>query len=779
MTQMIVQNTVSAATGRWPQLLPALGINVASNGHHSACPVCGGKDRFRFDNQAGRGTWICNNCGAGDGLNLVAKTLDITTKEAAVKVAEILGEVQPLPVHHDNAAIQQQKDDARQKAAEQAKVLMNTALTAAGNAYLEKKGWADKEALTLQGDGLRVGGIEFTAGDLVIPLYDLSDNLVNAQLINGSGEKRMLAGGQVTGAAYHFEGNGSTVIWMAEGYATGLTIHALTGETVYVALSANNFPHLAKCLREKYPDAVLLMAADNDENGTGQKKAKEAANLVSGKVALPLIAGDWNDVFMQEGRDNTVEQLSAFTQQSPKSPFETISDADLKAMSQSEKCELLIVHYEHRLAIPPVGEDLCRYEEGAWQILPHRILSREIAALFQKAQAPFSAPLISGMIETLKLMVPEMGKPARHLIGFRNGVFNTLTGRFNPHRKDNWLRTVNSVDYSKANPGENLAEHAPHFWQWLTRAANRQSEKQERILAALFMVLANRYDWQLFLEVTGPGGSGKSIMAEIATMLAGKDNTTSATIETLESSRERAAVIGYSLIILPDQEKWSGDGAGIKAITGGDAVSVDPKYRDAYSTHIPAVILAVNNNPMRFTDRSGGVSRRRVILHFPEQIAPEERDPQLRDKISLELAIIVRQLMQQFSQPATARNLLQAQQNSDEAISIKRDADPVFDFCGYLEALVQPSGMYMGNANIVPRQPRNYLYHAYLAYMEANGYKNVLSLKMFGLGLPMMLKEYGVNYEKRHTRQGTQTNITLTEESNSDWLPKCDDTLSI
>lgn len=83
------------------------------------------------------------------------------------------------------------------------------------------------------------------------------------------------------------------------------------------------------------------------------------------------------------------------------------------------------------------------------------------------------------------------------------------------------------------------------------------------------------------------------------------------------------------------------------------------------------------------------------------------------------------------------------------------------------------------DANIVPRQPRNYLYHAYLVYMEANGYKNVLSLKMFGLGLPLMLKEYGVNYEKRHTRQGTQTNIKLTDESNSDWLPKCDDTLVI
>ena len=56
-----------------------------------------------------------------------------------------------------------------------------------------------------------------------------------------------------------------------------------------------------------------------------------------------------------------------------------------------------------------------------------------------------------------------------------------------------------------------------------------------------------------------------------------------------------------------------------------------------------------------------------------------------------------------------------------------------------------------------------------------NGYRNVLSLKMFGLGLPMMLKEYGLNYEKRHTKQGIQTNLSLKEESYGDWLPKCDE----
>jgi len=113
--------------------------------------------------------------------------------------------------------------------------------------------------------------------------------------------------------------------------------------------------------------------------------------------------------------------------------------------------------------------------------------------------------------------------------------------------------------------------------------------------------------------------------------------------------------MGLSLIILPDQKNWSVDSADIKAITGGDAVAIDPKYRDPYSTQIPAVILAVNNNPMRFSDRSVGVLRRRVILTFQEVILAKERNPQLLDKIIADLAVIVRHLMQRFASHDKAR----------------------------------------------------------------------------------------------------------------------------
>lgn len=772
--KMNVTDTVKQACGHWPRILPALGVKVIKN-RHQACPVCGGSDRFRFDDKEGRGTWFCNQCGAGDGLKLVEKVFGVSASEAAGKVSALTGSLPP--VAEDIIAAAEAETDADRKAAAMLAVtLMEKTRTATGNAYLTLKGFPALECLTLTTTH-KTGGVTFHAGDVAVPLYDDTGSLVNLQLINADGLKRTLKGGAVKGTCHTLEGKkeAGKRLWIAEGYATALTVHHLTGETVMVALSSVNLLSLASLARQKHPACQIVLAADRDLSGNGQTKAAAAAQACEGTVALPPVFGDWNDAFMQQGEDATRKAIYGAIRPPAESPFDTMSEAEFTAMSTSEKAMRVHEHYGEALAVDANGQLLSRYEAGTWKIIPPSDFARDVAGLFQRLRAPFSSGRIASVVDTLKLIIPQQAAPARRLIGFRNGVLDTATGTFSPHHKSHWLRTLCDVDFTPPVEGETLETHAPNFWRWLDRAASGNAEKRDVILAALFMVLANRYDWQLFLEVTGPGGSGKSILAEIATLLAGEDNATSATIETLESPRERAALIGFSLIRLPDQEKWSGDGAGLKAITGGDAVSVDPKYRDAYSAYIPAVILAVNNNPMRFTDRSGGVSRRRVIIHFPEQIAPEERDPQLKDKIAQELAVIVRQLMQQFSDPMSARALLQSQQNSDEALSIKRDADPTFDFCGYLEALPQTNGMFMGNANIIPRQPRNYLYHAYLVYMEANGYKHVLSLKMFGLGLPMMLKEYGMNYEKRHTKQGTQTNLMLREDSNGDWLPKCDE----
>jgi len=60
------------AQGRWHSLLPAIGIDETFlRNRHGPCPMCKGKDRFRFDNKDGRGTFFCSKCGAGNGIELV------------------------------------------------------------------------------------------------------------------------------------------------------------------------------------------------------------------------------------------------------------------------------------------------------------------------------------------------------------------------------------------------------------------------------------------------------------------------------------------------------------------------------------------------------------------------------------------------------------------------------------------------------------------------------------------------------------------------------------
>lgn len=519
--KMNVTETVKQACGHWSRILPALGVKVIKN-RHQACPVCGGSDRFRFDDKEGRGTWFCNQCGAGDGLKLVEKVFGVSASEAAGKVDAVTGNLPPVALEVIAAAEAETEAD-RKAAAALAVKLMEKTRPASGNAYLTRKGFPGHECVMLTATH-KTGGVTFRAGDMVVPLYDNAGALVNVQLINSDGLKRTLKGGAVKGACHTIEGKkqAGKRLWVAEGYATALTVHHLTGETVMVALSSVNLLSLASLARQKHPACQIVLAADRDLNGNGQSKAAAAADACEGIVALPPVFGDWNDAFMQKGEEATRKAIYDAIRPPADSPFTTMSEAEFTAMSTSEKAMRVHEHYGEALAVDANGQLLSRYEAGIWKIIPPSDFARDVAGLFQRLRAPFSSGKIASVVETLKLIIPQQDAPARRLIGFRNGVLDTATGTFSPHHKSHWLRTLCDVDFTSPVEGETLETHAPHFWRWLDRAAGGKPEKRDVILAALFMVLANRYDWQLFLEVTGPGGSGKVFWPKLRPCLPGK-----------------------------------------------------------------------------------------------------------------------------------------------------------------------------------------------------------------------------------------------------------------
>lgn len=89
--QLDFEDIRAQSNGKWISIFRALGIDVREDGKHGACPACGGKDRFRFDDKEGRGDYYCSGCGAGNGFGLVEKVLNVDIKGAMGAVSHVLG----------------------------------------------------------------------------------------------------------------------------------------------------------------------------------------------------------------------------------------------------------------------------------------------------------------------------------------------------------------------------------------------------------------------------------------------------------------------------------------------------------------------------------------------------------------------------------------------------------------------------------------------------------------------------------------------------------------
>ncbi|EEJ8448077.1 toprim domain-containing protein [Salmonella enterica] len=311
-----VSNVVNAALGHWPVILPALGISVPDGGKHGACPACGGKDRFRFDDKDGRGTWFCNQCGSGDGLDLVRNALELDVKAAAEAVASTVGS--------DRAAVTNSNTPARKEAPE---IPENETWEAAQTApdhhpYLTRKGLGDLR--------LAVVTTPFRRGCLYLPFINIKGEQCGAQWVDAYGKKGNWKGSHKKGAFIlirpeRLPEEASNII-IAEGAATAISAAMCHDGVAVAAIDEGNLKPVAQALREKYPQAKIIIAADNDwyspeekdQNGKpkqngGLLNGKQAASTVAGWLALPPgeVKMDWDDYRQSYGIDEMKKAFMA------------------------------------------------------------------------------------------------------------------------------------------------------------------------------------------------------------------------------------------------------------------------------------------------------------------------------------------------------------------------------------------------------------------------------------------------------------------------------------
>lgn len=206
---------------------------------------------------------------------------------------------------------------AHAAAAKWAQRLWDAATPCTTHPYLVRKG--------VPAHGLRVGRWERVSGEtgevftvstdaLLVPIVDRTRKLWSLQAIfpskqsNGR-DKDYLAGGAKSGK-FHAIGkpqqrDGRHVFVLAEGYATAASVHEATGHMVLVCFDKSGLMPVARSLRERAPDAWIVIAADNDthtDGNPGLTAARKVAKEVGGLVAVPP-PGDFNDLQLAEGLD--------------------------------------------------------------------------------------------------------------------------------------------------------------------------------------------------------------------------------------------------------------------------------------------------------------------------------------------------------------------------------------------------------------------------------------------------------------------------------------------
>jgi putative DNA primase/helicase len=163
---------------------------------------------------------------------------------------------------------------------------------------------ASRDGTTPYLDRKRIGlcGARVSGDMVVVPMYK-DAAMVGLQYIGADGTKRFLTGADKSGSYHSMRGPDMGTIRICEGFATAAAIRdTYPSNPVIVAWDAGNIAAVARAMRERYPDAAIVICADNDQWTTrpktgepwnpGLEYARQAAVAIGG---CPVMWPDFPD----------------------------------------------------------------------------------------------------------------------------------------------------------------------------------------------------------------------------------------------------------------------------------------------------------------------------------------------------------------------------------------------------------------------------------------------------------------------------------------------------
>lgn len=788
---MKIREITNKAQDRWSYILQSLNIKVG-NGKHCPCPVCGGKDRFRFDNKNGRGTYICNQCGSGDGLNLIKLFFNCDAKEASKIVSKCL-----LINQNHNDFIYKSTSTYETKELE----ILDYPICRKIEYLLSKAVLGKSNYLTQKGLNFEVPILN---NKLFVPLVNIKGQYTGGQFIDHDGKKYLMKGSKKKGAFIVIKsklnrpldvkkilGSASNIV-ICEGLATGLSIWAFRPESIVIsAIDAGNIIHVAKAVRDINQNVKIIIAGDNDignDKNVGKEKAIESAKMVNGFYTIPNtdFKADWDDLRKQFGIEKTKiifekNIISAKNNLQENMPNQARYNAEetntIKLKSHSKNTEILlqsntppniradlfIQQFNGNLAFNNDTQTTHYYNGRFWEAYEDSKLIKNLMLMYDKWQINYTSNSLQSIIDLVRFKLEPLEEAKQNCIFFKNGVYSIKDKKFLDHDKSFFNTHENGIHY---NIGEqvklSLESSAPIFYKYLKNATKTEI-KFNGSLAILYIILTNKIKWHYFIELTGEGGTGKSTFSEIARLLVGEHNVADCDLKELEiSPSSRTQLINKKLIILSDQAQYIGNGDMLKKLSGQDVININPKYKKPFSYRPQSIVLAINNHSMVFKDNDSGIARRRIILVFNEVIRSEDRDPNLLDKLKQELPFIINYLLSFFTTDLLVKNCIENMRNLEEVEEIKRNNNPVYDFLRYLKTIDTADGLFIGQRVDIAKRfdPAEFLYHGFEVFYKSNIGDNLnMSVQSFVSQIKSILSSRGETYKTRILRGRTKTNL--------------------
>ena len=251
-----------------------------------------------------------------------------------------------------------------------------------------------------------------------------------------------------------------------------------------------------------------------------------------------------------------------------------------------------------------------------------------LEAMAAAAQLPYTAKPPS-WLDT------EKHPPAAELISCTNGLLYLPTRELLLHSPA--FFSLNALDFAyQPNAPE------PTAWlEFLGQLWHGDPQSVEMVQETFGLLLTGDTSHQKAFLLVGPKRSGKGTIARVATKLLGQANVCGPTLSSLGQNFGLAPLIGKRLAIISDARLGGKTDQQvvverILAITGEESISIDRKFKDAWTGRLETRIMVLTNELPKLADASGALASRFLILLLTNSFYGKE-DHGLTDRIIREL----------------------------------------------------------------------------------------------------------------------------------------------